>query len=155
MSAGVEIVSFNERFAADFASLNYEWIEKYFGAEDHDREMLDHPQTYIIDRGGEIFFALIEDKAVGTVAMIDAGNGKFELAKMAVSPAHQGKGIANLLIERCIEFAKERNAAEIFLESNSKLAPAITLYRKYGFVDAVLEKKSEYQRCNVEMRLAI
>jgi len=42
--ADVEIVGFADEWAADFASLNYEWIEKYFAVEEHDREILDDPK---------------------------------------------------------------------------------------------------------------
>jgi ribosomal protein S18 acetylase RimI-like enzyme len=53
---------------------------------------------------------------------------------MAVAPAFRGKGISKMLIEKCLNKARELNAQKIFLYSNSQLIPAITLYKKYGFV---------------------
>lgn len=148
----VQIVEFGDSFAADFARLNYEWIEKYFTVERHDREILDNPRTEVIDRGGEIFMAVVDDRtAAGTVAMIPAGEGVWELTKMAVSPSFQGRGISNLLMAKCIEFAKEAGAATIFLESHRSLGPALSLYRKFGFVEVPTDPNSEYARADIRM----
>jgi len=42
-------------------------------------------------------FSLVhEDKVVGVCALLNNGNGVFELARMAVSPSHQGQGFGNI-----------------------------------------------------------
>ena len=151
----VQIASFDEGLAADFAKLNYEWIEQYFRVEDPDREMLDDPATYIIDNGGEVFFAIIEGKVVGTVAMIRDGDNRFELAKMAVSGGHKGQGIGDRLMHACIEFAREKGKSSIFLLSNTKLRPAINLYRKHGFIETPIDVHTPYERVNIRMELAL
>lgn len=150
-----EIVGFSDQYAEAFARLNYEWIEKYFRVEEHDREQLDNPRTLVIDPGGEIFFALVEGKAVGTVAMIRLGKMEFELAKMAVSPGFQGYNIGSELIKACIRYAREQGAASVILESNRKLFTAINLYRKFGFVETPLDPDTHYSRANIRMELAL
>lgn len=151
----VKIVEFSDDLAPDFASLNYQWIERYFRIEDHDRKLLDSPFESIIRPGGQIFFAIANDKAVGTVAMLRFDEETFELAKMAVATEFQGCGIANLLMDACIEFARGTSARRIILETNSKLNAAMGLYRKYGFVETTLDPDSYYSRVNVRMELAI
>ncbi len=151
----VTIIPFDSKYAADFARLNYQWIERYFVVEEHDREILDHPMETIITPGGEVFFAISDGEAVGTCAMVRTNESMFELTKMAVAPASQGKGIANLLMRACIELARDKGADRIFLETNSKLPTAISLYRKFGFVDTPLDPESQYSRANVRMELAI
>ena len=155
LEMSVEIVNFDPSLAQAFADLNYEWIASAYGIEDHDREILDHPETYIVDRGGEVFFALLNGEPVGTVAMIKIDDSSFELAKMAVSPNHRGQGISNSLMEACINFATERVAQAIILESNTKQAAAIRLYRKFGFKEIELDPNSPYMRANIRMELAI
>ncbi len=152
---GVEVVEFADRWAADFARLNYEWIEKFFAIEPHDREILDDPQKCVIEAGGQIFIALVDGRAAGTVAMIPATAEVVELTKMAVSPAFQRLGIGRQLISRCIEFARDREFATIFLETHSSLAPAISLYRTAGFLDVPSDPNSLYARADVRMELAI
>jgi ribosomal protein S18 acetylase RimI-like enzyme len=154
-SDDVQIVGYDERYAKDFARLNYEWIEKYFRVEEHDREMLDAPFEYVIKPGGQILFGLVSDAVAGTVALLAAGENTFELAKMAVSPAFQGLGISNKLMQACIEYARSVGKKRIFLESNTKLTPAISLYRKFGFKEVPMAANSPYERVNIRMELAI
>lgn len=151
----VEIVEFANEWASDFASLNYEWIEKFFAVEKHDREILDDPQTFVMDPGGQIFMALVDGHAAGTVALIPAPDGVIELTKMAVSPAFQGQGIGDKLMARCVTYFKEQGIEKVFLESHSKLAPALSLYRKHGFVDVPGDPNSLYARADVRMELDI
>jgi ribosomal protein S18 acetylase RimI-like enzyme len=152
---GVRVVKFEPRFAKAFADLNYEWIAKFYKIEKHDHEQLDAPLETIIEPGGQIFFVLASEVVAGTVAMIRMEGNSFELAKMAVAPMFQGRKFGDLLMYACIEFAKERDADTIVLESNTKQTAAITLYRKHGFVETPLDPKSQFTRANIRMQLAI
>jgi len=151
----IQIVTFIPEFAADFGRLNYEWIEKYFSVERHDREILDHPQEYVLDQGGQIYMALAGEDVVGVVALIPASDGVLELTKMAVSPKLQGRGIANQLMQACLDHARKQNSQLIFLESHRSLRPAINLYRKFGFVETPLDPNSEYDRADIRMEIAL
>ena len=151
----IKIVGFTDEWAAGFASLNYEWIEKYFAIEGHDREILDDPRKFVVDLGGQIFVAVADGRAVGTVAMIPSSDSVMELTKMAVSPAFQGHGIGDKLMARCVEYAQEIRIKTIFLESHTKLAPAISLYQKHGFVEVPGDPHSLYVRADIRMELAI
>ena len=149
----IEVISYNKKFSEDFYNLNKLWIEESWSLEDSDKEDLLKPEK-IIDKGGQIFFAVSNGKAVGTVAMISSSKNKFELAKMTVKSQFRGKGIANSLMDKCIQFAKEKKAKEIFLISNDSLNIARNLYDKYGFIEVELDSK-KYRRGNVKMTLQI
>lgn len=151
----VAVERFSEQFATDFGRLNYEWIAKSYGIEEHDHEVLDHPVENVIQPGGEIFFAVENGVAVGTVAMIPMDNGSLELAKMAVDPAVRGRGIGDLLMAACIDFARTSKVKSIILESNTKQEAAVNLYRKFGFVEIPLDPNSHFVRANIRMELAI
>tara|TARA_Y100001934_G_scaffold111972_1_gene137011 strand:+ start:390 stop:851 length:462 start_codon:yes stop_codon:yes gene_type:complete len=149
----IEVISYNKKFSEDFYTLNKLWIEESWSLEDSDKEDLLKPEK-IIDKGGQIFFAVSNGKAVGTVAMISSSKNRFELAKMTVKSQFRGKGIANSLMDQCIQFAKEKKAKEIFLISNDSLNIARNLYDKYGFIEVELDSK-KYRRGNVKMTLQI
>ena len=100
------------------------------------------------------FFAISNHEVIGTVAMIKNSDKIYELAKMTVKSNYRGKGIANLLMDKCIEFAFKKNASEIFLISNDSLTVARNLYEKYGFKEVVLDSQ-KYKRGNVKMILQI
>ena len=160
----VRIVTYEPRYAAAFSDLNKEWIEAYFELEAEDLKALSNPEGYVLSGGGEIFFALADPEqggadgtpeVVGTVAMIKTKAGVFELAKMAVAPREQGKGISRLLMTACIDFAKEKKASEIFLVTNDILLPAMGLYEKSGFVRLPQIEDARYSRGNTQMRLVL
>jgi N-acetylglutamate synthase-like GNAT family acetyltransferase len=130
----VEIIDYSGEYANDFRELNLEWLDKYNLTESHDLEVIDHPKEEILDKGGYIFLAREENRIVGTAGIANEGDSIYELVKMAVAPAFRGKGISKMLIEKCLDKARELKAKKIFLYSNSQLQTAITLYKKYGFV---------------------
>ncbi|MES1219578.1 MAG: GNAT family N-acetyltransferase, partial [Bacteroidota bacterium] len=127
------IIPYEEKYKTQFRELNLEWLDKYNLTESHDLMVLDDPRGTIIDRGGYIWLAKDGEKIVGTAAIMNEGHGHYELAKMAVAPAFQGKGISKLLIETCIAKAKEIGAKKLLLYSNHQLLTALKLYEKYGF----------------------
>ena len=130
----IRIVDFDPRWRADFARLNIDWLERYFVVEPIDREVLSDPQTHILADGGRVLFAIDErDACVGTVALKHESEGVYELTKMAVDPASQGRGIGRLLMEGALRAYRELDGRELFLESSLKLTPALKLYESVGF----------------------
>jgi len=149
----IRIVDFRIEYADAFKKLNYQWINKYFKVESSDQDMLENPQEYIIDNGGKILIALDKTKVIGTSALINMSiDGVYELAKMTVEEDYQGLGIGLEIGKASIEKAREIGAKRLFLETNSKLKPAIALYKKLGF-NEVEGVDSPYERCDVQMEL--
>lgn len=152
----INIIVYETRFAKDFYDLNIEWLKTYFYVESFDEEVLSQPDTYIIDKGGHIFFAMLDDAVVGTVALMPTNSKHiFELTKMAVSPKHRGYKIGQQLMQYCIDFAKTKSFEGLMLYSNTILENAIHIYRKYGFHEIPVETNSPYNRSNIKMRLAL
>ena len=147
------IKKYETKFDNDFFVLNKAWIEESWILEESDKKDLLNPDK-IIHNGGQVFFALENQKVIGTVAMINSSDDRFELAKMTVQEDFRGKGIANLLMDECLKFAKENKANEIFLISNDSLTIARNLYDKYGFKEVDLDSQ-KYDRGNVKMRLTL
>ena len=148
----ISIESFKKEYISDFYTLNKKWIEESFLLEESDKFDLLNPEESIINKGGEIFFALIEDKPIATVAMIPIKSDTYELAKMTVDTQYRGNGIANKLMDKCILFAKEKKVKEIILITNDTLVIARNLYDKYGFKEVPLDS-DKYLRGNVKMAL--
>ena len=153
-SARIQIVDFIPAYQAAFRQLNEEWITTWFRMEEGDYKALDHPREYILDKGGHIFMALYKGEPVGTCSLIRMDDGSFELAKMGVSPKTQGLGIGYLLGRACIEKARALGARRVYLESNTRLKPAISLYHKLGF-RKVAGPPSPYERCDIQMELVL
>jgi DNA-binding MarR family transcriptional regulator/GNAT superfamily N-acetyltransferase len=151
-SQKVRIVDYQPAYQQAFKDLNVEWISRYFKMEEADYKALDNPQGNILNTGGHILVALYEDVPVGVCALIKMKDPAYdyELAKMAVSPAAQGKSIGWLLGNAILEKARSMGARKIYLESNTILKPAINLYHKLGF-EKIVGHPSPYERCNIQM----
>jgi len=152
----VDIVPFENQYAKDFYELNIEWLQTYFYVEPFDEEVLSKPKSYIIDKGGFIFFAKQNDTILGTVALMPANEPSvMELTKMAVLPNLRGLKIGQHLLQYSIDFAKKRQLNTLILYSSLKLENAIYIYRKYGFIELELENKSPYKRSDIKMELKL
>ncbi len=147
--------------APDFAALNRRWIDELFGVEDEDLRQLEQPMRTIIEPGGFIAIAEMNETVIGTGAILpsshtgDDGDMVMEVVKMATAPAAQGKGIGAAILDRLIAFARAHNASAIWLETNDRLEAATALYERKGFVrlSPADAWATPYDRCNLQMML--
>tara|TARA_B100001142_G_scaffold299320_1_gene323157 strand:+ start:2086 stop:2562 length:477 start_codon:yes stop_codon:yes gene_type:complete len=152
----LNIIAFEIKLEKDFYNLNIEWLKKNFTVEKYDEEILSNSKKYIIDKGGEIFFAKTNDDIIGTVALMPTSKKNvFELSKMAVKTNYRNKGVGKQLLKKCLKFSKTKGLKSLILYSNRKLKNAIYLYKSYGFNEILLEKKPPYLRANIKMEMKI
>ena len=154
LPANVKIEEYSSKMKKHFKNLNYEWLNEYFYVEDIDDEILTHPKNKIINKGGSILFALMENNVVGTCAIIRHSADKFELAKMAVTKQFRGRGIGRQILESALLKARSLGAVEIYLVTNKNLVAANKLYENFGFnkVDPKLFGPLSYKRKSFVMR---
>ena len=151
----MEIVDFRPDLAPAFRALNEAWITSLFALEPKDREVLGDPAAKIVAPGGAVLFALDGGEPVGCCALMALEDGGFEVAKMAVADSHKGRGLGRALMAACVERARTAGAPRLYLETNSKLAPALGLYRSFGFVQIEPPEPSPYARADVVMELRL
>lgn len=151
---GLHIVPYSPRYAKAFHDLNKAWIDRYFRMEPIDHRILEDPQTHILDPGGAIWVALMEDTPAGVCALMPDHEAPdtYELTKMGVDPGYQGLGIGYALGRAVLDGARSMGARRVYLESNTVLEPAIRLYRKLGFTEFE-GRHSPYSRCNIQMEI--
>ena len=108
----------------------------------------DKPGTVYFDESTDHLFELFrQEKAAYFVAAEDGkifgGAGIYptdglskdtcELVKMYLSPAARGKGLAKLLMQQCLQAAKENGFAKVYIETMPELSAAVGMYEKFGF----------------------
>jgi ribosomal protein S18 acetylase RimI-like enzyme len=151
----VEIVPFEPALRAHFYRLNAAWLKRYFVVEPIDERVLRAPEDQVLEQGGAIFFALVGGEVVGTCALLQESTGRFELSKMAVDEAFQGLGIGRRLLDAAIAEFQRREGCTLFLESSSRLATALHMYQRAGFVlQPTVRAGSHYARADVYMVFA-
>jgi ribosomal protein S18 acetylase RimI-like enzyme len=151
----VEIIDYEPQYQPSFFELNKLWIEKDFLLEEIDIAVLTHPDKYILNHGGAILLARLNDVIVGTCALKKVNDDVYELTKMAVDENYRGRKIGEKLGRATLERAKQLNAKKVILYSNRHTsAIAIQLYLKLGFVEIPLEP-GVYKRANIKMEVGI
>ena len=152
-AAKVAIAPFKPALREHFHRINAQWLERYWSLEPIDRDVLCAPEKHVLKPGGAIFYALVDGEVIGTVALLkDAAAGEYEVSKMGVEAGWRGKGAGRLLLDAVVAEFRRRKGKLLFLESNSKLGPALKLYESAGFVhQPALRPGSHYARSDVYM----
>ena len=139
-----------------FHDINAEWIEAMFRLEPADREVLEDPQTHILDGGGAILFVAAPGLGIiGTCALRKTGPDSAELTKMGVRASARGLKAGEYLLAATIARAQAMGIGDLYLLTNSACKPAIHLYEKLGFAhdaEVMARYAARYQRCDVAMR---
>ncbi|TRY33182.1 bifunctional helix-turn-helix transcriptional regulator/GNAT family N-acetyltransferase [Aliiglaciecola sp. M165] len=152
----INIIEFKPTLASYFDVINSQWIEEMFVLEEVDKRVLRYPQKNIIEKGGKIWFAEHPSLGiVGTCALLNKGNGAYELTKMGVLKTARGLKVGEILLQHVIEQAQSLPLNCLFLLTNAKCEAAIHLYEKNGFVhdkEIMDSFGRSYQRCDVAMR---
>lgn len=149
----MQIISWKQEYSEEFKNMNIYWLEEFFWVEPHDEDVLGNPKKYIIDPGGEIFFAVQDEEVIGCVALMIIRENVFELTKMAVKPIYRGKKTGHKLMRHTIDFAKNKGWKNLIIYSNRKLENAIHLYKKFGFEEIPIEENNPYSRGDIKMKL--
>ena len=111
-------------------------LKDHFGELDpafnHD---LDDIAASYIATGGVVIVAELEDRIVGTGALIPEKPGVSRIVRMSVDRAIRGRGLGKRLVTQLIEIARARGNHQILVETNDDWRDAIALYRSCGFED--------------------
>jgi ribosomal protein S18 acetylase RimI-like enzyme len=152
---GLSIVEYNDELAGQFHDINAQWIESMFVLEDHDRHVLEHPRSVIIDSGGVILFvASPAHGIIGTCALMKTGDGEYELTKMGVLDTARGLKAGEFLLDQIISRARTMEVKKLYLLTSHKCEAAIHLYEKLGFEhskEIMTHYGQRYERCDVAM----
>ncbi|HSL28270.1 MAG TPA: GNAT family N-acetyltransferase [Anaerolineales bacterium] len=80
-----------------------------------------------------IFLAYVNDEIAGEVRITTSWNKYGLLDDFVVDPKFRRQGVGRALIQRCIEWAKEKSLPGLTLETQDINVPACRLYERCGF----------------------
>jgi DNA-binding MarR family transcriptional regulator/N-acetylglutamate synthase-like GNAT family acetyltransferase len=142
---GLSIVDYSPYLKGEFFRLAGNWLLGMLGGklEREDEHTLNNPEKAYLASGGFVFFAILNKKVVGCVALKRLSENTFEFAKLFVSDEARGLGVATRLIQRCITRCRENNATTLCLQTTNALKAAHQLYHKLGFSDIKAPREME------------
>jgi N-acetylglutamate synthase-like GNAT family acetyltransferase len=97
-------------------------------------DLLDIPGFY--QRGAGNFWAALDgNEVVGTIALLDIGNGQAALRKMFVRAEYRGRthAVAQRLLETLLAWSTGHDLREIILGTTGQFLAAHRFYEKNGF----------------------
>jgi GNAT superfamily N-acetyltransferase len=99
-------------------------------------DLLDIPGFY--QKGnGNFWVALAGDDVVGTISLLDIGNGQGALRKMFVRAEYRGAqhGVAARLLETLVGWCRLHGIHDVYLGTTASFLAAHRFYEKNGFME--------------------
>lgn len=151
----MEIIEYQEKYKKDFIALNTAWVERFFTMEQADLDILEHVEE-LHKKGARTFFAVENDKVLATCMALPLGNDIWELCKLAAAGQYTGTGAGSLVFKAAMDYAIAHGARKLTLISNSRLKPALHIYRKFGFREVPLDKDYwGYERADIQFEYLV
>lgn len=151
----MEIVEYDEKYKEEFRRLNIAWVKRFFVMEEGDYEVIDHIEEWL-DKGSMIFFAVESSKVYATCMALPLENGVWEICKLAANGQYTGTGAGSAVFKASMDYAIEQGAKKIMLISNTRLKPALHIYRKFGFQEVPLNKEYwGYDRADIQFEYIV
>ncbi len=100
-------------------------------------ESTDHlHELFSSTKGSRYFIALKNGEIIGGAGIFPTEGlpaHVCELVKMYLHKDARGLGLGKLMIDQCIEAAKQMGFNQIYLETMPELKKAVSVYKKFGF----------------------
>ncbi|MFV0388283.1 MAG: GNAT family N-acetyltransferase [Pyrinomonadaceae bacterium] len=133
-----------------YAALREFGIEPDPNGTDSDIENI---ETNYIEKGGRFEVIIDGDgKVMGCCGLLPLNESRIELRKMYFKPEIRGSGIGKVTLERMVNYARNMQYAEMFLESAQVLERAVNLYRRFGFIET---SERHTPRCDISFLLKL
>lgn len=150
-------LTFFETFSGDNSEKNMrEYLEENFSRENLSAE-LSNP-------GSVFYFATLDQSIIGYLKVntgsaqtVLKDNNTIEIERIYVLKTYYGYGVGQLLYEKAIQIAKDKNADFVWLGVWEKNPRAMRFYKKNGFVefDSHVFKVGDDEQKDIMMKLEL
>ncbi len=118
--------------SAENGKISYTVINVPPYTKQYDTEETDY-KTFLSNPEKTIFFAYADDELAGQIRVMKHWNAYAYIDDVAVDTKFRRQGVGHALIERAIEWAKEKGFPGLMLETQNNNVAACALYERCGF----------------------
>ena len=134
----INIDTYSNIYKQEVANLIVDIQKNEFGVPinlEEQPDLKEIPRVYQINNGN-FWIASVTNIVIGTIALLDIGNGRGALRKMFVKKEYRGKefSVGQGLLNTLFEWAKQKGFSEILLGTTEKFIAAHRFYEKNGFI---------------------
>lgn len=92
------------------------------------------------------WIALVNEKVIGTIAVIDIGHKAFELRDVFLDKEYRGPstGFAKQLLDTVLDWSKKHHVNTIYLGTTLAFRAAHRFYEKHGFCEITRKQMPSY-----------
>jgi len=94
-----------------------------------------HTELLVADAGGQVVGAVALAAGGGPYAEL-AGPGEAVFRMLVVDPHWRGRGVAHLLVQSCLDRAREAGCHRMVISTEAQMFAAHRLYQRMGFTRA-------------------
>lgn len=131
----MEIFEYIKDYKDNVNNLMHEILVCEYGFEQFSDGIINSQNDEYIMGNNKLWIAMENGEIIGTTGLIEISEKHALLKKVYVKESHRGKGIAQQLLNQCLNYAKEMNYDYVFLETYQRLERAIAFYSKNGFTE--------------------
>ena len=131
----MEILEYVKKYKDHVNQLMHDILVTEFGFSQFSDGILSSQNDEYIMGNNKLWLAMEDGEIIGTTGIIEISDKHALLKKIYVKESHRGKGIAQQLLNQCLEYAKNMGYDYVFLETYHRLGRAKSFYSKNGFVE--------------------
>lgn len=138
MEKDIIIQEYSDKYESDIINmiLNIQQNEFSIPIQKEDQPDICNISDFYQRGCGNFWIAVIGNEVIGTIALLDIGNGQTALRKMFVKKEYRGRvfEVAHKLLVRLTDWSYKNKVKEIYLGTTDKFLAAHRFYEKNGFV---------------------
>ena len=169
----VEIIRASIKQIDKLQKIGHQTFYETFSSENTEEDMMKYLndqfstnklKSQLTDNNSEFYFAMLENRVIGYLK-INCGDSQtenindlaFEIERIYVLREFHGKKVGQLLFDKAIEIAKQKEVDYVWLGVWEQNPRAINFYRKNGFVafDKHIFKLGDDEQTDIMMKLPL
>ena len=131
----MKILEYINEYKTQVNNLMYTILVNEFGFCSFSQDILNSQNSEYLEENNKLWIAVENEEIIGTTGLIQISDKEALLKKVYVKETHRGKGIAQQLLNQCINYATNSGYESIYLETYHRLERAKAFYSKNGFVE--------------------
>jgi len=129
----MEILEFDKNYNEHVNNLMHAILVDEFGFKHFSEGIINSQNEEYITGNNRLWIAVDNDEIIGTIGIIEVSETHALLKKIYVKESYRGQGIAQELLNLCLEYARSMNYNYVFLETYERLKRANSFYTKNDF----------------------